>query len=293
MSSTDQSILFASSTTDPLEGQVAVVTGASRGLGRAYATAFARAGARVAIVARGPAELAALSAELSTPRIPVLPLASDVTDADSVSRAARRVLDVLGPVDLLVNAAGLGMPMGAFADTVIERWWRTIEVNLKGPALWSRALLPSMVARRRGRIINVASVAGGRAIPNWTAYATSKTALIRLSEAMAVENASSGVLVFPIHPGAIRTPMTQAALDSEEARRLVPGLAAIFDRGQDTPIEDSVAFVMRIALGEADALSGRFISVQDNLAQLAHINASGALADSLTLRFVQPAPATG
>jgi 5-hydroxydodecatetraenal polyketide synthase CpkA len=271
-----------------LEGQVAVVTGASRGLGRAYAGALAGAGASVALVARGTMELDAFERELSTHGHRVISIASDVTDDDAVQRAADQVLDTFGGVDLLVNSAGIGMPMGPFADASIERWWRTIEVNVKGPALWSRALLPSMLRRRRGRIINLASIAGGRAIPNWSAYTTSKTALIRLSETLALEGAASGVRVFPIHPGTVRTAMTQEALDSDEARRLVPGLAAIFDRGQDTALQDSVEFVLRIARGEADALSGRFISVQDQLAALAGVSDPGAL----TLRLVQPALAS-
>lgn len=271
-----------------LENQVAVVTGASRGLGRAYAAALAEAGAAVALVARGAMELGSFARELSSVGHRVISIAADVTDDDAVQRAANHVLSVFGGVDLLVNSAGVGMPMGPFADAAIERWWRTIEVNVKGPALWSRALLPSMMRRRSGRIINLASIAGTRAIANWSAYTTSKTALIRLSETLALEGAASGVRVFPIHPGTVRTPMTQEALDSDEARRLVPGLAAIFDRGDDTALHDSVAFVLRIARGEADALSGRFISVQDELAALAAMNDPGAL----TLRVAQPALAS-
>ena len=274
----------------PLDGEVAVVTGASRGLGRAYAEALANAGAHVALVARGAAELETFAKELSARGHRVLPIAADVTGSAAVRRAADTVERVLGPVNLLVNAAGVGMPMGPFADASFERWWHTMEVNLKGPALWSRAVLPSMVARRGGRIINLASIAGGRAISNWTAYVTSKTALIRFSETLALEGAASNVRVFPIHPGTIRTAMTQEALDSEEARRLVPGLAAIFDRGQDTKLEDSVRFVMRIARGEADALSGRFIGVQDDLGSLTELVVQGARGESLTLRVVQPAP---
>jgi len=274
----------------PLDGEVVIVTGASRGLGRAYAEAFANAGARVALIARGATELETFARELSVHGHRVLPIAADVTESAAVRQAADTVERVLGPVNLLVNAAGVGMPMGPFADASFERWWRTMEVNLKGPALWSRAVLPSMVARRRGRIINLASIAGGRAISNWTAYVTSKTALIRLSETLALEGAASNVRVFPIHPGTLRTAMTQEALDSEEARRLVPGLAAIFDRGQDTKLEDSVRFVMRIARGEADALSGRFIGVQDELASLTELVVQGAGAEALTLRVVQPAP---
>jgi NAD(P)-dependent dehydrogenase (short-subunit alcohol dehydrogenase family) len=272
-----------------LEGQVAVVTGASRGLGRAYATAFADAGAAVALVARGVKELGALAEELTGRGARVLPITADVTDADGVQRAAEYILESLGPVDLLVNAAGLGTPMGPFADVSIEHWWRTIEVNVKGPALWSRALLPSMMARGSGRIINLASIAGGRGIPNWSAYATSKTALIRLSETIALEGSARSVRVFPIHPGAVRTSMTEEALASPEARRLVPTLAAIFDRGQDTAVEESVAFVLRIARGEADALSGRLISVQDDLGSLTELATTTPRADSLTLRLVPPA----
>src|SRR4029077_18774309 len=127
---------------------------------------------------------------------------------------------------------------------------------------------------------------GCRAIPNWSAYATSKAALIRLSETLALERAASGGRVFLFHSGSGRTDVTQEALQSDEARRLVPGLAAIFDRGEETAIDDSVAFLMRIARGEGDALSGRFITVRDALTSL-----GAPAADTLTLRLVQPPPA--
>src|SRR4029079_9248415 len=129
----------------------------------------------------------------------------DVTDPGAVERMVREVEESLGSVDLLVNNAGSAGPIGPTWVTDPDDWWRCLEVNLRGPMLCSRAVLPGMIARGRGRIVNVASGAGTQAIPNLSAYGVSKTALIRLTEIVAAEVASSGIVLFAIEPGTVRT----------------------------------------------------------------------------------------
>ena len=251
--------------TEELQGHVAIVTGASRGLGCAFARALAEAGATVALVARTSSDLERVAGEIEAAGGRARAVTADVTDADAAREIVARVEREIGSVDLLVNAAGLGTPFGPFHDDSIEEWWRTLEVNLRGPAVWCRAVLPGMIARRSGRIINVASGAGTVAIPYLSAYVTSKTALIRLTEVVAAEVAEHGVTVLAIEPGTVRTAMAEKALTSETGRRWMPWFARIFEEGRDVTAEQSAAFLMRLATGAADTLSGRILMIRDDL----------------------------
>jgi NAD(P)-dependent dehydrogenase (short-subunit alcohol dehydrogenase family) len=172
-------------------------------------------------------------------------------------------------VDLLVNNAGAGGPIGPLAQTDPDDWWRCLEVNLRGPLLCARAVLPGMLARRRGRIVNVASGAGAQAIPYLSAYVVGKTALIRLTENLAAEVQGQGVSVFAIQPGTVRTAMAEAALTSEAGRRWMPWFREVFERGLDVPPGHAARLVLWLASGQADALSGHFFDVGDDVAGLA------------------------
>jgi NAD(P)-dependent dehydrogenase (short-subunit alcohol dehydrogenase family) len=151
-------------------------------------------------------------------------------------------------------------------------WWREVEINLRGPFLFANAVLPGMIARRHGRIINLASGAGLGPVETGSAYAVSKAALIRLTENIALETRGQGVAAFALSPGTVRTPMNEHFMQSEAIRRASPDVAAWFDQlfaqGQDTPIERPVQLVLDLAAGKADALSGSFIDVDDDLDEL-------------------------
>jgi NAD(P)-dependent dehydrogenase (short-subunit alcohol dehydrogenase family) len=140
-----------------LSGQVAVVTGGGRGLGRAFAQTLAAAGCSIAVVARSPAELAETVRFVERSGGQARAFLTDVTDAGAVDNAFGEIEQKLGPVDLLVNNAGVHGPLRPFAQTGVEDWWRTLEVNLLGQILCAHRVLPGMIARRRGRIINIAS----------------------------------------------------------------------------------------------------------------------------------------
>src|SRR5262245_11836793 len=184
-----------------LSGQVALVTGGGRGIGRAIATALAEAGAAVAVLARSIDQLAETVGHVTRSGGRAVACPADVTDRAAVEAAVADVESRLGPIDLLVNNAGIGGPVGPLAETDPDDWWRCVEVNLRGPLLCTRALLPGMLARARGRVVNVASGAGTRAIPHLSAYVASKAALIRLTENLDAEVRASGVRVFAIQPG--------------------------------------------------------------------------------------------
>lgn len=160
----------------------------------------------------------------STPRLAVvIMVGAEVSDPEAVMRMVRESEQALGPIELLVNNAGVPGPIGPIAETDPGDWWRCQEVNLRGPMLCSSAVLPGMISRRRGRIVNIASGAGTTAIPYLSAYVVSKTALIRLTEILAADVAEFGVRAFAIEPGTVRTDMAEFALESsEEGRRWMP-----------------------------------------------------------------------
>jgi NAD(P)-dependent dehydrogenase (short-subunit alcohol dehydrogenase family) len=144
-----------------------------------------------------------------------------------------------------------------------------------------------MIARGGGRIVNVASGAGTFAIPYLGAYVTSKTALIRFTEILALETAARGIQVFAIEPGTVRTSMAEHALESEEGRRWMPWFGEIFKRGQDVPPDHAADLVVLLASGRVDALSGRFFTIKDDVIGLVERAGDKGLGDLQTLRLVQ------
>jgi NAD(P)-dependent dehydrogenase (short-subunit alcohol dehydrogenase family) len=268
-----------------LTGQVAIVTGGGRGIGRAIALELASAGASVAVVARSRDQIAETVEGIARTGGRAIAVPADVSEPEAVGRMVREVERALGPVDVLVNNAGTAGPLGPIAETDPGEWWHCQEVNVRGPLLCTRAVLAGMVARRRGRIINIASGAGTVAIPCLSAYVVSKTALIRLTEILAAEVAAHGVRVFAIEPGTVRTAMAEYALDSEAGRKWLPWFQDIFAQGRDVPPEGAARLVTLLASGRADALSGRFFTVADDV--LAMVGRAGreGLGEMQTLRL--------
>lgn len=238
---------------------IALVTGGGRGIGQGLALRLAREGWKVAVSARSADQLAE-TARLSAGAI--LPITADVSHEEDVRAMVARAERELGGIDLLINNAGIGGPMVPFLDASPGDWWKTLEVNLRGPYLCCRAALPGMIARGSGRIVNVASGAGTFPIPNMSAYVASKTALIRLSEQLAVEMKEHGIHVFPIRPGVVRTAMV------EEARGSVGMIQKILDEGQDVTADVVADLVLFLASGKADRLSGRLFSVNEDLEEI-------------------------
>lgn len=194
-----------------LAGQTVVVTGANRGIGRAMAQAFAAEGARLYLSDRDPAGLPALAKALGKQGAQVLHQALDVTDAAAVEQAMHTAAAEFGTLDVLVNCAGIfeSRPLLTYP---LADWQRILDINLTGTFLCTRAALQHMVPRRRGRVINLASVAGKMGGRNRAGYYASKHAVIGLTRCAAMEMAPYGITVNALCPGLIDTPMFDGLL---------------------------------------------------------------------------------
>jgi NAD(P)-dependent dehydrogenase (short-subunit alcohol dehydrogenase family) len=234
-----------------LEGRVGVVTGAGRGIGRAVAQRLAAEGMHLAVVARTGEQVRAVAEEVEREHgVRAFPAALDVRDADAVERLVAHVEQQLGPVDLLVNNAATIEPVERpFWEVDAEDSWRVLETNLRGPVLLCRALLPAMVQRGHGHVVNVTSRArAATRTGTYTAYAVSKRALTTFTEALAVPLSGTGVVVVDVLPGLVRTPMT----DSMPVWRDVPD-------DEWAPAELTAQVVADVAAGRYDDRSGQLL----------------------------------
>jgi NAD(P)-dependent dehydrogenase (short-subunit alcohol dehydrogenase family) len=218
----------------------ALVTGGGRGIGAGVARELAAAGMEVAVTGRTAAQVEATAAEIGGRA-----LVGDVSSADDVVRW----LSEVGPVDLLVNNAGISGASVGFLDEDPDDWWHVLEVNLRGAFLCCKAAVPGMLERGGGRIVNVSS--GGAYLPTAgtasTSYGPSKAALHRFSELLAAQLAPLGVFVFSISPGLVRTAMTEGHFP---------------DDAPWTPPECAPRLVAALASGEFDALAGRYLHAE-------------------------------
>jgi NAD(P)-dependent dehydrogenase (short-subunit alcohol dehydrogenase family) len=258
----------------PRLGGVAVVTGGGRGLGQSLARALAEHGMSVAISGRDAAVLEQAASGLRRSGARACAIAGDITDPDAVDRLVQAATTELGPINLLVNNAGV-TEHGPVWETDPDEWWRVVEVNLRGPFLCSRAVLPGMIERGLGRIVNVSSGVGNLASADQSAYSVSKAALTRLTDSLAAQTSGHGVHVFAISPGLIRTDMgvslAQRRGDIREA-----------DFGT---MELSARLVLRIAGGDLDRLSGRYLMARDDIDSLLARADEIELRDALQLRL--------
>jgi NAD(P)-dependent dehydrogenase (short-subunit alcohol dehydrogenase family) len=175
-----------------LDGTVGIVTGGGRGIGRVLAQALGDAGAAVGLIARSDAELAQTVRLVRASGGTATAACADITDQQAVAKAIDTLGRRLGPVDLLVNNAGVSGPFGDAWQVDPGDWWRAVEINLRGVHLCSRAVLPAMAARGAGRIVNITSQAGVYRWPHASAYSVSKAAVIKFTENLAAEASHSG-----------------------------------------------------------------------------------------------------
>ncbi|MEW6476831.1 MAG: SDR family NAD(P)-dependent oxidoreductase [Actinomycetota bacterium] len=242
-----------------IDGSIALVTGAAGGIGRCISARLAAAGVALAVVDLDGGAAEAVLAELGAKGVA---LAADVSVPEEVTAAAAQAEERLGPVDILVNNAGIsgvGPPKPA-VDTPLEEWDKTLAVNVTAPFLFSRAVLPGMIERGRGRIVNVASMAGILCLPGRVSYAASKAALISLTKTLAVEAGASGVRINAVCPGWVDTAFIAARLAQPELRAQAEAMVPVGRVATPDEVADVVAFLLspasRYMTGAAVAVDG-------------------------------------
>ena len=267
---------------EALSGKVAVVTGGGRGVGRAIVETLAGRGMAVAVVGRSSVEIESAADAARELSGAALAVRADVTDAAAVERMATEVLEALGPVDLLVNNAARAQAVGPPWTVDPASWWADVEVNLRGTFLCSHAMLPSMIERRAGRIVNVTTLAAAQPYPFASAYACSKAAVLHFTDSLALAAAPHGVSVFAISPGLVQTRLLDEMVNSPAGKQWLPEFE---DRTDFVPATAAGRLVADLASGIADRLTGRFIHVSDDLAALVAKADEIIAADIRTLRL--------
>ncbi len=242
-----------------LQGRIALVTGASQGIGRACALELARAGATVALAARNETKLGEVAQEIEAAGGQAAVFALDVASEESIKSGAKAVIERFGKVEILVNNAGITRD-GLMMAMKRADWDDVLGTNLTGAFLLTQALLRPMLKNRWGRIVNITSVVGRTGQAGQVNYASSKAGLIGLTRSLAREIASRGITVNAVAPGYIETPMT-AVLD-EKQRGAMMAQIPLGRPGTDLEIAQSVAF---LASDGAGYITGHVLDVNGGM----------------------------
>lgn len=246
-----------------IAGKVIILTGAGSGIGRASAGIFAQAGMRVALCGRRAPLLEEAAQEIRKGGGDAIAVATDVTDPASVEAMVRSVLDTWGAIDVLFNNAGSFRQVGPAWESDPAVWWGDVTVNLYGSFLCCRAVLPHMTANGKGILINMDG--GGSAGPNLgaSAYACSKTALLRFDEQLAVElrHAGSPVMVFGMNPGFVRTAMTEGIAAHPKGSDWQHFVGELIEHGEGHDPGDCGRAVLKLLAVASPELSGRVFFV--------------------------------
>ncbi len=206
----------------------ALITGASSGIGKATALAFAKAGIDVALVGRSHERLAAVATSVKETGVNAQTYVLDLAKIEEVKAGIEAIATDFAPIDILVNSAGMGYT-GLLMDTPLADWQQVMDLNLTSIFQSIQAILPSLRQQQRGTIVNVTSIAGKQPFPGWGAYSVSKAGLIALSKTLAAEERSNGIRVVVICPGAVNTPIWDTdtvAVELDRTAMLTPEIVA-------------------------------------------------------------------
>jgi 3-oxoacyl-[acyl-carrier protein] reductase len=263
-----------------------LITGAGRGIGKRLALGFAEAGARVGLLGRSQAELDLAKLEIEQAGGNALRLKADVRDLELLQAAVERMKVVFGGLDVLIASAGVQGPIGPLLSTSPKAWSETIEVNLIGAVNSCRAVLPSMVEKRSGKILLVVGGGSGHTRPNFGAYSASKAAVVRFAEGLAVEVSDHNVQVNCMSPGSVYTHMTDEILHAGEemaGRREIEESEQVRITG-GIPPEKQLQLALFLASDRSNHISGKLIHVNDDWRRFERENMKPEL---YTLRRVQ------
>jgi len=268
-----------------MSNKTIIVTGAGRGIGRAIATELATRDHLVVLTSRTESELEQTASVIRESGGKAIVVPADVTAESSVDSLVDRALQGAGTIDAVVNNAGSFNTIGPTWETDPESFWRDITINLRGPYLVCRAVIPHMIERRAGTIINM--IGGGTAtpFPYGNAYGTSKAGLMRFTESLAAEVKEYGISVFATNPGLVRTAMTELQVTTDAGKKWMGRIAELFEEGADRPPTDAATLIRRLVEGDYFALTGRQFGPEDDPAEVAKDTQTIVERDLRTLRF--------
>ena len=244
-----------------LDGETVLITGGGRGIGAAVAKSFARAGANLALVSRTAHEVESVATACRALGVRAVALPADVACRGEMGRVASKAEKGLGPVSVLVNAAGVYGPIGPLVENSLDAWTQAVSVNLFGTLYALHAVLPGMIARRKGSVINFSGGGAVSPFPRFSSYATSKVAVVRLTETVAEEVREYGVRVNAIAPGAVNTRLLDEVLTAGEraGRDFYRKALEQKERG-GVPPDRAAELALFLASPEAEGVTGRLIS---------------------------------
>lgn len=248
-----------------LTGQAGIVTGAGRGIGRAIAQTLAEAGMSVAVASRTTEQVEETARLIEADGGTAIAIPTDVTDPESVRSAVERTLKEFGRIDLLLNDAGSFNAIGPVWEVDPEKWWNDVTTNLFGTFMCAHAVLPHMIERGSGKIVNMSG--GGSILPFefGSGYATSKAGILRLTDTLAAEAGPHGVDVYAMGPGLVLTAMTRLQLDSADGQKWFSRIGDWFDEGQGSAPTEAARVARWLATLPPGQLAGRVFDVRDDL----------------------------
>ena len=255
---------------DMLKGQVAIVTGAGRGFGRAIAMRYAGEGAAVTVTSRSAAELESAIEDIGRIGGRAIAVQGDVTNPEDVDRVVATTEQQLGPVSILVSNAGVPGPFGPVWSVNPEQWVAAQYVHIRAPFYYMQRVMPGMTQRRAGTVILVSAIASRIVAPYLSAYCLGKIAQTRLAAVAAAEAREFGVNVYSIDPGFVYTGMAEDTANHPDAQRWLPGMVDRLRSVRESPHRnaDLVRCAQRcldLASGRYSALSGRYLELGDDL----------------------------
>ncbi|HBV55313.1 MAG TPA: short-chain dehydrogenase [Rhodobacteraceae bacterium] len=237
-----------------MDGKVVVITGASRGIGAAAAQVFAAAGAKVALLARSSAEIDALAAEIGPQ---AMALTVDVGDWEAMAAAIASVEAAFGPVDVLINNAGVIAPISGLAESTPSAWMEAITINLGGVYNGMRAVLPAMIARGAGTILTISSGAAHSPLQGWSHYCASKAGAAMLTRSAHLEAGDSGLRIMGLSPGTVATQM------QKDIKASGVGPVAKLNWEDHVPADWPARTLLWMCSAQADSYLGQEISLRD------------------------------
>ncbi|HKS83792.1 MAG TPA: SDR family NAD(P)-dependent oxidoreductase [Candidatus Acidoferrales bacterium] len=257
----------------PLDGKVALITGGGRGIGRAIALRFAAEGAMVAIAARSENEVSKVVAEIHAAKGRAVGVAGDVSKEGECEKIVRNAHEAFGAIDILVNNAGIYGPVLPIEGISPAEWDAVLAVNLRGPFLLSRLVLPEMYRRKSGAILNITSIAAKAAFQLNSAYAASKAGLMGLTHTLAAEGARRGVRVNALSPGPVpETKMSQelgrglAEYLQADSEKLFKGMLEGILQGRPQTAEEIAAAALFLVSDQSSAITGQTLNVDGGMA---------------------------